>query len=78
MSFLPHIIINYISLIISYKPKEKQAPRVALVFTYSFLSFANTDKIPNDAITNREEENEKDARELFVKGVENYSKDKNE
>lgn len=40
--------------------------------------FANTDKIPNDAITNREEENEKDARELFVKGVEDYSKDKNE
>lgn len=40
--------------------------------------FVNTDKIPNDAITNREEENEKDARELFVKGVEDYSKDKNE
>ena len=38
--------------------------------------FANTDKIPNDAITNREKENEKDARELFVKGVADYSKEK--
>ena len=40
--------------------------------------FANTDKIPNDAITNREKENEKDARELFVKGVADYSKEKSE
>lgn len=37
--------------------------------------FANTDQIPIDAITYREEENEKDARELFVKGVADFSND---